>query len=55
VTGENVIVVSVAEDRSAYQAFANLKKLDEQGQLSIQGAASVLYGIREHPEQDIAR
>jgi len=37
--GENVIVVSFAEDNSAYEAFANLKELDEQGQVSIKGAA----------------
>jgi len=40
-TGENVIVVSFAEDRSAYEAFTNLKELDEQGQVSIKGAAVV--------------
>jgi hypothetical protein len=28
---ENVIVVSFADDRSAYEAFTNLKELDEQG------------------------
>ena len=39
--GENVIVVSFAEDRSAYEAFTNLKELDEQGQVSIEGAAIV--------------
>ena len=39
--GENVIVVSFAEDRSAYEAFTNLKELDEQGQVSIKGAAVV--------------
>jgi uncharacterized membrane protein len=40
-TGENVIVVSFAEDRSAYEAFTNLKELDQQGQVSIKGAAIV--------------
>ena len=43
-TGENVIVVSFAEDRSAYEAFTNLKELDEQGQLSIKDAAVVQRG-----------
>jgi uncharacterized membrane protein len=38
---ENVIVVSFAEDSSAYEAFTNLKELDEQGQVSIKGAAIV--------------
>jgi uncharacterized membrane protein len=37
--GENVIVVSFAEDNSAYEAFTNLKELGEQGQVSIKGAA----------------
>jgi uncharacterized membrane protein len=40
-TGENVIVVSFAEDSSAYEAFTNLKELDQQGQVSIKGAAIV--------------
>jgi uncharacterized membrane protein len=39
--GENVIVVSFAEDSSAYEAFTNLKELDEQDQVSIKGAAIV--------------
>ena len=43
-TGANVIVVSFAEDRSAYEAFTNLKELDEQGQLSIKDAAVVQRG-----------
>jgi uncharacterized membrane protein len=42
--GENVVVVSFAEDSSAYQAFTNLKDLDEQGQVSIKGAAIVQRG-----------
>jgi uncharacterized membrane protein len=42
--GENVIVVSFAEDSSAYEAFTNLKELDEQGQISIKGAAIVQRG-----------
>ena len=42
--GENVIVVSFAEDSSAYEAFTNLKELDEQGQLSVKGAAIVQRG-----------
>ena len=40
-TDENVIVVSFGEDRSPYEAFTNLKELDEQGQVSIKGAAVV--------------
>jgi uncharacterized membrane protein len=39
--GEDVIVVSFAEDGSAYEAFTNLKELDEQGQVSVEGAAIV--------------
>jgi uncharacterized membrane protein len=42
--GENVIVVSFAEDNSAYEAFTNLKELDTQGQVSIKGAAIVQRG-----------
>ena len=42
--GENVIVVSFAEDRLAYEAFTNLKELGEQGQVSIEGAAIVQRG-----------
>jgi uncharacterized membrane protein len=42
--GENVIVVSFAEDNSAYEAFTNLKELGEQGQVSIKGAAIVQRG-----------
>lgn len=38
---ENVIVVSFAEDTSAYEAFTNLKELGEQRQVSIKGAAVV--------------
>lgn len=36
---ENVIVVSFADDSSAYEAFTNLKELAEQGQVLIKGAA----------------
>ena len=43
-TGENVIVVSFAEDSSAYEAFTNLKELGDQGQVSIEGAAIVQRG-----------
>jgi uncharacterized membrane protein len=39
--GGNVIVVSFAEDSSAYEAFTNFKELDEQGQVSIKAAAVV--------------
>jgi uncharacterized membrane protein len=39
--GHNVIVVSFAEDSSAYEAFTNLKELNERGQVSIKGAAIV--------------
>ena len=42
--GENVIVVSFAEDSSAYEAFTNLKELGDQGQVSIEGAAIVQRG-----------
>ena len=42
--GENVIVVSFAEDTSAYEAFTNLKELGEQRQVSIKGAAIVQRG-----------
>ena len=42
--GENVVVVSFAEDSSAYEAFTNLKELDEQGQVSIRSAAIVRRG-----------
>ena len=42
--GENVIAVSFAEDNSAYEAFTNLKQLDEQRQVSIKGAAIVQRG-----------
>jgi uncharacterized membrane protein len=43
-SGENVIVVSFAQDSTAYEAFTNLKELDEQGQVSIKGAAIVQRG-----------
>jgi uncharacterized membrane protein len=46
--GENVVVVSFAEDSSAYEAFTNLKELDEQGQVSIKGAAVVERGEDGH-------
>ena len=39
--GENVIVVSFAEDSSAYEAFTNLKELDDQGQVAMKGASIV--------------
>ena len=43
-SGENVILVSFAEDSSAYEAFTNLKELGEQGQVSLKGAAIVQRG-----------
>jgi uncharacterized membrane protein len=43
-SGQNVIVVSFAEDSSAYEAFTNLKELGDQGQVSIEGAAIVQRG-----------
>ena len=43
-SGENVIVVSFAEDSSAYEAFTNVKELGEQRQVSIKGAAIVQRG-----------
>jgi uncharacterized membrane protein len=42
--GKNVIVVSFAEDSSVYEAFTNLKELDEQGQVSIKDAAILQRG-----------
>ena len=45
---ENVIVVSFAEDSSAYEAFTNLKELGEQRQVSIKGAAVVQRGEDGH-------
>lgn len=41
---QNVIVVSFAQDSSAYEAFTNLKELDGQGQVSVEGAAVVQRG-----------
>ncbi len=41
---ENVIVVSFAKDSSAYEAFTNLKELDEQGQVSIKDAGIAQRG-----------
>jgi uncharacterized membrane protein len=41
---QNVIVVSFAEDNSAYEAFTNLKELDDQGQVSIKSAAIAQRG-----------
>ena len=46
--GENVVVVSFAEDSSAYEAFTNLKELDEQRQVSIKSAAIVQRGEDGH-------
>ena len=43
-SSENVVAVSFAEDSSAYEAFTNLKELDEQGQVSVEGAAVVQRG-----------
>jgi uncharacterized membrane protein len=43
-TGVNVIVVSFAEDSAAYEAFTNLKELDQQDQISIKGAAIAQRG-----------
>ena len=37
--GENVIVVTFTENKSAYEAFTNLKELGDQGQVKIEGAA----------------
>lgn len=41
---ENVIVVSFPEDSTAYEAFTNLKELDEQNQVSVKDAAIVQRG-----------
>jgi uncharacterized membrane protein len=40
-TGENVIAVSFAEESAAYEAFSNLKELDDQRQVSLRGAAVI--------------
>ena len=47
-TGANVIVVSFVEDSAAYEAFTNLKELNEQGQVAIKGAAIVQRGEDGH-------
>jgi uncharacterized membrane protein len=46
--GENVVVVSFAQDSSAYEAFTNLKELGAQGQVSVKGAAIVERGDDGH-------
>jgi uncharacterized membrane protein len=46
--GENVVVVSFAADSSAYEAFTNLKELDDQGQVAIKDAAVVQRGEDGH-------
>ncbi len=43
-SGESVIVVAFAEDSSAYEAFTDLKELDQQHQVSIKSAAIVQRG-----------
>ena len=54
--GENVVVVSFAEDSSAYEAFTNLKELDEQRQVSIKSAAIVQRGEDgRHRHQGLGR
>jgi uncharacterized membrane protein len=40
-SGQNVIAVSFAENSAAYQAFSNLKELDDQGQVDVEGAVIV--------------
>jgi uncharacterized membrane protein len=40
-SGDNVIAVSFAENSSAYQAFSNLKELDDQGQVDVRDAVIV--------------
>jgi uncharacterized membrane protein len=47
-TGKNVIVVSFAEHTSAYEAFTNLKELDEQGLVSIKDGAIAQRGEDGH-------
>jgi uncharacterized membrane protein len=44
VTRENVIVVSFAEDSTAYEALTTLKELDGQGQVRVVDAAVVARG-----------
>jgi uncharacterized membrane protein len=39
--GDNVIAVSFHEDSAAYEALTQLKELDSQGQVSLQGGAVV--------------
>jgi uncharacterized membrane protein len=39
---ENVLAISFTEDSAAYEALTTLKELDEQGQVSLDGAAVVL-------------
>jgi uncharacterized membrane protein len=39
---ENVLTINFAEDAEAYEALTTLKELDEQGQVSLEGAAVVL-------------
>jgi uncharacterized membrane protein len=43
-TANNVITVSFKQDNSAYQALSRLKELDDQGQISLAGAAIVERG-----------
>jgi len=39
---ENVLTINFTEDSDAYEALTTLKELDEQGQVSLEGAAVVL-------------
>ena len=41
---ENVLAVNFGEDSKAYEALSALKELDEQGQVSLDGAAVVVRG-----------
>jgi uncharacterized membrane protein len=39
---ENVLAINFTEDSDAYEALTTLKELDEQGQVSLEGAAVVM-------------
>ena len=41
---ENVLTINFSEDSEAYEALTTLKELDQQGQVSLEGAAVVTRG-----------
>jgi uncharacterized membrane protein len=47
----SVIAVSFAQDSNAYQALTDIKELDSQGQINLQGIAVVARGEDGHLEQ----